>query len=103
MRSELEDIDVEKITEKLFDKLKSYLCRPASNSADDAVMDVKGLCAYLKVTEKWVYEQTHVKAIPHYKLTNKVLRFRRSDVDKWLERLRTPALADPTGKIRILK
>jgi excisionase family DNA binding protein len=69
----------------------------------DTIFDVKGLCEYLRVTPKWVYEQTHLNAIPHYKLTGKALRFRRDEIDNWLEGLKRPATSQPTGLQRLLK
>ncbi|MBA4419050.1 MAG: hypothetical protein C0392_14270, partial [Syntrophus sp. (in: bacteria)] len=80
-----------------------YLFKTGKDRQEDAVFDVRGLCDYLKVTPKWVYEQTHIKAIPYFKLTNKALRFKRSDIDKWMEKLRTPAITEPTGKLRMLR
>ena len=103
MKSELEPSDRQAIAEDVLEMLKPYLRRNLSNNAGDTIMDVKQLCDYLKVTDKWVYDQTHLKAIPHYKLTGKALRFKRSEIDKWMEKLKTPALVEPSGKIKLLR
>jgi excisionase family DNA binding protein len=103
MKIEIEEHDIDAIAERVVDAIRPYLSHTGRNRSDDTVFDVNGLCDYLHVTPKWVYEQTHLKAIPHYKLSNKTLRFRRSDIDKWMERLRTPAIGEPTGKFRLLK
>lgn len=103
MRIELEAQDIQGIAEKVLESLRPYLSGSSKNDRNDTVFDVDSLCDYLKVTPKWVYEQTHLKTIPHYKLSNKALRFRRSDIDKWMEKLRTPAIGEPTGKFRLCK
>jgi excisionase family DNA binding protein len=101
MNAELEPQDIQAIAEKVLELLKPYLVTNTKREQDDTIFDVPGLCEYLKVTPKWVYEQTHLKAIPYYKLSNKALRFKRSEVDKWMERLRTPAIAEPTSKFKV--
>lgn len=103
MKIELEQPDIQAIAEKVLDTLKPYLSRSGKEQPQDDILDVQGLCLYLKVTAKWVYEQTHLKTIPHYKLTGKALRFKRSEIDKWMVGLKTPAISEPTGKMRLLK
>ena len=103
MKTELEQADIEAIAEKVLDTLKPFLTGPSRGQERDSIFDVQSLCEYLKVTPKWVYEQTHLNAIPYYKLSKKTLRFKRSDIDKWMERLRTPAVTNPTGKFKVLR
>jgi excisionase family DNA binding protein len=93
---------VDLITDKLLERLKPILSRHEKHE-DDIILDLQGLAQYLKVTPKWIYEQTHLKTIPHLKLTNKQLRFRKKDIDKWLDTLKNPAIGEPTGKIRLVK
>jgi excisionase family DNA binding protein len=102
MRSELEDGDVEKIAEKVLGTLKPYLS-VTGREAEGSVMDMKELCSYLKVTPKWVHERTHLKEIPHYKLSNKQLRFRKRDIDKWLDSMKISAITPLSSKVRLLK
>ena len=103
MRTEIEQQDIQAIAEKVLDTLKPFLTGPSRGREGDIVFDVPSLCDYLRVTPKWVYEQTHLNAIPYYKLSNKTLRFKRSDIEKWMERLRTPAVTEPTSKFRVLR
>jgi len=70
-------------------------------SGDDTILDVKGLVAYLKVTPHWIYQQTHLKTIPYFKLGNQ-LRFKKKEIDKWLESLNNPAVSLP-GHLRVIK
>jgi excisionase family DNA binding protein len=103
VKIELEETDIQTIADKVLDTLKPYLSRIGKEQPQYDILDVQGLCSYLKVAPKWVYEQTHLKAIPHYKLTGKALRFRRTEIDKWLANLKNPALTEPTGKFKLLK
>ena len=45
---------------------------------------MKELAAYIKIKEKTLYHLVSTRAIPHYRV-NKLVRFSRSEVDKWLE------------------
>ena len=52
----------------------------------DSLWDVAGVAAYLQVPASAIYKMTARKAavrIPHIRLGGK-LRFRRSDIDRWL-------------------
>ena len=100
MKIELEDQDIGRITQKVVDVLKPFI-HTDRDPAVDGILDMDGLCSYLKVTPKWVHERTHLKEIPFYKLSNKQLRFRKRDIDKWLESLKTPVLNHFTGKMKL--
>ena len=101
---ELETDDVERIVAGIVEALRPLVTtRQAGPEQDDAILDVAGLCAYLKVSPKWVYEQSHLGAIPCIKLGNKTLRFSRVAIDRWLDSLKRPAACDPTGKMRLLR
>jgi excisionase family DNA binding protein len=49
----------------------------------DEVFDVAALAAYLKVDPSWVYKS--LDRLPHVKM-GKYLRFKKSAVDKWMDR-----------------
>jgi excisionase family DNA binding protein len=83
MRIELEDRDVERIADKIVEKLRLQLIQSPKNNEDD-LMDVKGLAKYLKVKESWIYEKIHTKQIPFFK-AGRFPRFRKKNIDKWLE------------------
>jgi excisionase family DNA binding protein len=105
MKAQFEPEDLvplrEMFREIVREELKTVLS--SKNYHEDQIMDVTGLCKYLSVTPKWIHERTHLKEIPYYKLSNKQLRFRKKDIDKWLETLRTPAINDFKGKLRAIK
>ena len=67
MKIELEDSDIERIVERLFERLKPLLSN-SHDSEDSKVMGVKELAGYLNVSKSWVYTKNHQNAIPYYKI-----------------------------------
>lgn len=57
----------------------------------DKLFTVESLAQYLGVKKQWVYEKVHLKEIPYFKV-GKFPRFRKSDIDSWLQSSYTPAL-----------
>lgn len=101
MKVELETQDIDAISQKLAERIKPLL--PGWDRHDDTILDVKGLCDYLQVTPKWVYERTHRKEIPYYKPSNKQLRFRKKEIDRWLDSYKIPAINEYRGPLRVAK
>jgi excisionase family DNA binding protein len=99
MRIEIEisQEDRRAIAREVMELLKPLLADPEG----DEVFDVRGLAAYLKVSNKWIYERTHLKEIPHIKIKGQ-LRFRKKDIDRWLESCGVPA-AGQKSHIRRVK
>lgn len=85
---------MEQMAKKLIEKLKPSLANNGKAEAD-IIFDVKGLCEYLSVSPKWVYDKTHFKELPHYKVGG-LLRFRKKDIDKWLNAYSVPAINGAT-------
>lgn len=102
MKTELETQDIEAIAQRVIELIKPMLSGNGKHE-DDTVLNVQGLAEYLHVTPKWIHERTHLKNIPFYKLSNKQLRFKKRDIDKWLDSLKTPAVNQFTGKLRAIK
>jgi excisionase family DNA binding protein len=97
MKFELETEDIVKITQAVLESLKPYLLHK-QDGQEEIIFDVPGLCEYLHVTSKWIHERTHLKQIPYYKISNKQLRFRKKDINKWLESLKTPIINEYRGR-----
>ena len=102
MRTELESQDIEAITLRVVELLKPLLSGNGRHEAEDIIFDVKGLCDHLHVSDKWVYERTHLKEIPHLKV-NGLLRFRKKEIDKWLNSFNVPAVSTPERILRAVK
>jgi len=48
------------------------------------VMDIRQVAQYMNVSEGTIYNMVALYDLPQFRLTNKCVRFRRSDVDRWL-------------------
>lgn len=73
---------VKKITSEIIKVLKPLL---SGNKEDDNLFTVESLAKYLSVSKQWVYEKVHSNEIPYYKV-GKYPRFRRSNIDDWLNK-----------------
>jgi excisionase family DNA binding protein len=65
--------------------------RPATHAERDGLWDVRDVAAYLKLPTSSIYKMTAKAAvvrIPHMHIGG-ALRFRRTDVDRWLAALTT--------------
>ncbi len=80
----------ERIVERLMERLRPALSN-SSKSGDDELFTVESLAAYLTVSKQWVYERVHLNEIPYIKL-KKFPRFRKSEIAKWLDKMKTPAI-----------
>lgn len=100
MKITLDPEDIEAIADKVLEKIKPLLT--GQDKEEDTLFDVKGLCSYLHVSEKWVYERTHLKEIPHLKI-NGLLRFRKSAIDRWLNSYNVPVTSAAKGILQRVK
>ena len=85
---------VDAIADRVIDKLRPLLSGNGRDREEDVIFDVPEVADYLKVSTKWIYERTHLKEIPHIKVDG-VLRFRKRDIDKWLNTHNVPAVRMP--------
>ena len=53
----------------------------------EKLLTIKQICEILQLSRSTVYEWVHIGFIPYYKFSN-TLRFRESEVDRWLIRRR---------------
>jgi len=82
---------VREIAQEVVKAIRPLLSGRAEN---DSILDLDGLAKYLSVTRNWIYQQTHINAIPHHKLGSQ-LRFRKRDIDKWLDAQKVPSTSTP--------
>ncbi|HQJ95442.1 MAG TPA: helix-turn-helix domain-containing protein [Syntrophorhabdaceae bacterium] len=96
MRFELEDHEIWEITQKIVEMLKPYL--QISSKQEDAIYDKAGVAEYLHVDVSWINKQITLRAIPYIKM-GKYTRFKKSDIDRWLEKKKV----EPLQYVRVLK
>ncbi len=68
---------------------------------EERLLTVKDVAALLQVEEHTVYRLCNQKALKHIKISYKVIRFCRADVDAWLASCRVGD--DPIPELRHVK
>ncbi len=101
MKGELEIQDIEAIAQRVLELMRPFIANSGKRE-DDLIFDVPGLCEYLKVSSKWIYERTQLKEMPYLKVKG-LLRFRKADIDKWLHSHQTPAVSTPERILKAIK
>jgi len=95
MRTELEPQDIEAIAQRVCDLLKPNFLNIGKRS-DDTIFNVQGLAEHLKVDASWVYKAVQDNTIPYFKC-GKYVRFRKSAIDKYIEK----SSLQPTSPLRL--
>ena len=102
MRIEMEQVDVRAIAKEVHDLLLPQLMALQNGKAEESIMGVAELAEYLGMSEKWIYDQTGGKRIPYFKLGS-ILKFKKTDIDKWVRTFNVPAVANPTAMKRVIR
>jgi excisionase family DNA binding protein len=84
LKTELEPEDIQLIAQRVADLLEPMLSYNGRH-AEKELLTTDELAEYLSVKEQWVYDRVHSKGIPFLK-AGKYLRFRKSEIDRWMER-----------------
>lgn len=66
----------------------------------EELLSPKELCKILKVSATWPYKMIKRRRLPYYKIEG-VVRFRRSDIETFLEKSRMEAKGTTVGKKKI--
>jgi excisionase family DNA binding protein len=102
MKIEIDDtVLINTIVEKVFGRLKPLL-NNTYNKEKDELFTVESLAKYLHVKKPWVYNRVHLNEIPFIKM-GKFPRFRKSEIEKWLEKMQTPVIQPLSNKLKMLK
>ena len=96
MRFEIDDNDIDRIASRLCNMIQGIV--PAGK-ADSIIMDVEELAALLKVEKSWVYKQVQFKSIPHFH-AGKYPRFKRKEIDAWIQEQSMPSTCSPYPKLK---
>jgi excisionase family DNA binding protein len=91
MKLNLEQDDLKLIAKDVAETLKPLLKNNNKRGDSDIVFDVGGLAEYLKVKDTWIYNKVGLKTIPYFKC-GKYLRFKKSNIDKWIDSKTIPAV-----------
>jgi excisionase family DNA binding protein len=80
------------VSERVLQRLKPLLSNKDNGKDRSNLLSVEDLAEYLDVEKDWVY--SHIKEIPHFKV-GRFPRFRKRDVDRWLEAQKAPQYTAP--------
>lgn len=69
---------------------------------DDTLFTVESLAKYLGTSKQWVYERVHLKEIPYIKM-GKFPRFKKADIDNWLDTFKVPAIITHERHLKAIK
>jgi excisionase family DNA binding protein len=84
---------INRLARQVSKRLVPVIERVRQGSEQDTLFDVRTLAIYLKASRKWIYERTHLKEIPCFKVKG-LLRFRKKDIDQWLRAYNVPISND---------
>ncbi len=66
--------------------VRNYL--GAKQGLEDRYMTAEEVAQYLGFEKQTIYNKTHNKEIPFYKLGRKAVRFKKAEIDAWVKSLR---------------
>ena len=97
------NIDSEKLVKEIAQEVAKRV-KPivVANNSEDVLFAVEELSKYLKVSDQWVYERVQLKELPHIKM-GKFLRFRKLEIDSWLDSKKVPAMNPLSKPIKTIK
>lgn len=90
MKAELEEHDIEAIAQRVLELLMPVLSNNEKSEDKDTLYTKKTLAGYLGVSVKWVDDYKSL-GMPYLKLKGHV-RFRKKDIDNWLDKFNVPAI-----------
>ncbi len=89
-----------KIAQEVTDAIVPILTKSVIET--DNIFTVETLARYLRVSKQWVYERVHLKEIPYIKM-GKFPRFRKMEIDSWLDSMKTPAIQPLSKPLEAIK
>lgn len=84
MKIDFEPQDIEAIATRVVEMLRPLLAQRGKGEREDRIFTVEALAEYLGVSPSWIYKQTCLKTIPHFK-AGRHPRFRKAEIDRWIE------------------
>ena len=85
VRFQFEQEDISAIAEAVANRLSKST---KGQATEDQWFDVDELCAYLKVGKDWIY--AHQRELPRHRVSGRLIRYKKSEIDHWLKKKRVP-------------
>ncbi len=101
LAAEMLNCFTDSVSSKVFEALRSEFQRSGSTSTKEegVIFDKAALASYLHVDKSWINKQITNRAVPYFKM-GKYTRFRKSDIDRWLDTL---PKTDPSPYVKLLR
>ena len=101
MRIEIDNTElINDIVKKVVDEIKPLL--DGEITTEDILFSVDTLAKYLQVSKQWVYERVRLNEIPYMKM-GKFPRFRKSEIDNWLDKMGIPAIQPLSNELKMVR
>ena len=85
MKTQFELEDIKAVSSTVVEMISPILGRSCGNNSDEKIFDQDELATYLKVSRSWVDQKISAQEIPFFKC-GKYPRFRKAEVDKWINK-----------------
>ena len=86
------------IAEEVASILKPTMNRMDAPKQTDGLMGVDELAKHLGVSKDWIYQRTAKNEIPFVKIGH-LIKFRRSDIDRWISAQVIPGVSSLSGRL----
>jgi len=98
------DLDTTEVASKIAEEVVKALSPllKKSREEDNHLFSVDTLAEYLGISKQCVRDRVKHKQIPHLKV-GKLLKFRKREIDRWLDTLKVPTVNPYSGKLTRLK
>jgi excisionase family DNA binding protein len=67
---------------------------------DDGLLDAAAIAAYVGIADRYLTDLVAKRKIPHYRIGERTVRFRRSEVDAWLAEQKVDPVRDLLRRTR---
>jgi len=101
IRPENIDALAQEVADRVTTSLKPFLSG-RKVEPQDAILTPDQLAHYLHVAKQWVYERVSRGEIPYFK-AGKHLRFRKFEIDRWIEGQSRPATSPLSQGLRLIQ
>lgn len=97
---QLDKSEIKMIADLLVEELKPmfHFIQKSLKKEDTVLMKITDVANYLNVSKQYIYKLTHENKIPHKKPTEKLLLFRKKEIDDWLDSHQVPIVAPLLSK-----
>lgn len=98
MQIKMDDDEIKEIAMEVVKLIRPHL-EKEKPTQDETLFTVETLAQYLHASKKKIYEMVRQKLVPYIKVGGHN-RFRKAEIDRWMESHRSPALPPPNPPLK---